>query len=227
MATINLRVADLRKAKHLTQQELAEKIGVSSQSVSKWETENSLPDISLLPVLSEYFQVTVDQLLGLVPLCGETYIPDKTGTAPYWDGKFDYLWETRANFWNNDYLKFLVKDVWHIETPINILDCGCGFGCLGLELMPLLPQGSTYTGIDFSEHLIEQGKLLFSKNEINGKLLLQDVYTYQPVRKYDFVISQSVLRHLEQPEAFLQKMISSGKAGSYIICIDTDRKSVV
>ena len=60
----NLRA--LRKAKDITQEELAEKLCVSGQIVSRWETGITYPDIELLPVIADYFDVTVDKLLGAV-----------------------------------------------------------------------------------------------------------------------------------------------------------------
>ena len=53
----------LRKEKNLTQEALAECLNVSAQTVSKWENSASMPDISLLPLLADYFQVSVDSLL--------------------------------------------------------------------------------------------------------------------------------------------------------------------
>ena len=53
----------LRKEKNLTQEALAECLNVSAQTVSKWENGASMPDISLLPLLADYFQVSVDSLL--------------------------------------------------------------------------------------------------------------------------------------------------------------------
>ena len=55
----------LRKARDLTQEQLAECLGVSSQAVSKWETGTSYPDISMLPVLANFYEVTTDELLGV------------------------------------------------------------------------------------------------------------------------------------------------------------------
>lgn len=55
----------LRKQKHLSQKQLAEELGVSFQAVSKWETGDGDPDITMLPALSNYFGVTVDSLLGM------------------------------------------------------------------------------------------------------------------------------------------------------------------
>jgi transcriptional regulator with XRE-family HTH domain len=62
--TLGTRIATLRKEKGLTQEELAEKLGVSSQAVSKWENDLSCPDIMLLPQLSKIFDTTVDELLS-------------------------------------------------------------------------------------------------------------------------------------------------------------------
>ncbi len=53
-----------RRERDLTQEELAQDIGISSQSVSKWERNDGYPDIELLPVIANYFGVTIDTLLG-------------------------------------------------------------------------------------------------------------------------------------------------------------------
>lgn len=61
--SIGNRISKYRKAKGLTQEGLAEKLGVSSQAVSKWETDASCPDISLLPQLCRELGITTDELL--------------------------------------------------------------------------------------------------------------------------------------------------------------------
>lgn len=62
--TIGKRIAELRKNKGLKQENLAEMLGVSGQAVSKWENDQSCPDISLLPQLAQILGVTVDELLS-------------------------------------------------------------------------------------------------------------------------------------------------------------------
>lgn len=57
------RIQSLRKTKGLSQEQLAEKIGVSRQAVSKWESEQSIPDLDKIIIMSEYFDVTTDYLL--------------------------------------------------------------------------------------------------------------------------------------------------------------------
>jgi len=56
-----------RKEKGITQDELATYIGVSKASVSKWETAQSYPDITFLPQLATYFNISVDELIGYEP----------------------------------------------------------------------------------------------------------------------------------------------------------------
>ena len=62
--TIGKKISELRRERNMTQEDLAEAMGVSSQAVSKWETELSCPDIMTLRPLAELFGVTVDELLS-------------------------------------------------------------------------------------------------------------------------------------------------------------------
>lgn len=55
-----------RKEKGLTQEELAQILGLSFQAISNWENAQSMPDISLLPTLSRTLEVSIDKLLGYV-----------------------------------------------------------------------------------------------------------------------------------------------------------------
>jgi transcriptional regulator with XRE-family HTH domain len=57
-------IKELRRERGLTQEQLAEIAGVSPQAISKWETNATYPDISLLPVLANYFDVSIDTLLA-------------------------------------------------------------------------------------------------------------------------------------------------------------------
>lgn len=59
------QLAFLRREKQVTQEQLAQAVGVTNQAVSKWESGQSYPDITLLPALAAYFDVTVDELLGV------------------------------------------------------------------------------------------------------------------------------------------------------------------
>ncbi|MDE6714632.1 MAG: helix-turn-helix domain-containing protein [Lachnospiraceae bacterium] len=62
------RIQNLRKIRGISQEQLAEAIGVSRQAVSKWESEQSTPDLEKIVLMSDFFDVTTDYLLkGIEP----------------------------------------------------------------------------------------------------------------------------------------------------------------
>lgn len=61
--SIGTLIAALRRANGLTQKQLADRLGVSDKAVSRWERDESLPDLTLLPVIADLFHITVDELL--------------------------------------------------------------------------------------------------------------------------------------------------------------------
>lgn len=63
--TLGKRIAAHRKRLGLTQDQLAEQLGITAQAVSKWENEQSCPDITMLPRLAQIFGTTTDALLGI------------------------------------------------------------------------------------------------------------------------------------------------------------------
>lgn len=81
---LNDTICFYRKKQGLTQEELAVKLGVTNQSVSKWESAQCCPDISLLPKLADIFGISIDELFGKEPkpttnnydLCTEFPWPD-------------------------------------------------------------------------------------------------------------------------------------------------------
>lgn len=61
--TLGQKIAELRRAKNLTQLELAEQLNITDKAVSKWERDISCPDINSFPKLAEILGVSVDELL--------------------------------------------------------------------------------------------------------------------------------------------------------------------
>ena len=59
---IGTKIKELRKQRGITQEQLANAIGISFQAVSKWENNLALPDISLAPILASYFGISMDEL---------------------------------------------------------------------------------------------------------------------------------------------------------------------
>ena len=96
MKTIGERIAELRREKGLTQEQLGETIGVSAQTVSKWENANTAPDISLLPVLAEVFGTTIDGLFGREGRRTDVSFEEFPELC------FDALLKTYAAYWCSD-----------------------------------------------------------------------------------------------------------------------------
>ena len=85
MKTLGERIKFHRKRMGLTQEQLAERMGVSPQAVSKWENNQSCPDISVLPTLAELFGVSVDELLGNEAKKVEVVEEEKHGYSWKWE----------------------------------------------------------------------------------------------------------------------------------------------
>lgn len=63
MKTLGKKISEFRKLKGMTQEDLAEKLNVSSQAVSKWENDLSIPDLPILIELADLFHVSLDELV--------------------------------------------------------------------------------------------------------------------------------------------------------------------
>jgi transcriptional regulator with XRE-family HTH domain len=74
--SIGENIKRLRNEKNITQEEFSKFIGVSFQTVSKWENENFYPDIELLPSIASYFEISVDDLMGCNKVLSEKKIDD-------------------------------------------------------------------------------------------------------------------------------------------------------
>ena len=70
--TLGQKIAELRKAKNMTQLELANQLNITDKAVSKWERDISCPDINTFPKLAEVLEVSVDELLQANSLKDET-----------------------------------------------------------------------------------------------------------------------------------------------------------
>lgn len=77
MDTIGAKIAFYRKAKGMTQEELADKFGVSAQAVSKWENDIACPDIQLIAPLAKLFGTTTDDLLSAEAVKSVQLLPEK------------------------------------------------------------------------------------------------------------------------------------------------------
>ena len=103
---------NLREKNHLTQEQMAERIGVTRQAVSRWETGMTQPNPELLKVLSREFEVSINTLLGsprtLYCQCCGMPLSDDAMISRETDGSL-----------NEDYCKWCYADVAHMPNPEN------------------------------------------------------------------------------------------------------------
>ncbi|EJS68250.1 class I SAM-dependent methyltransferase [Bacillus cereus] len=137
-----------------------------------------------------------------------------------WNSQLKYLRNTRSLYYNDDYLRFLVNSVWKISEPVHIVDYGCGYGYLGLVLLPFLPEGSKYTGIDSGETLIAEARELFRSLPYESQFIEGNATEIELKNKYDIAICHAFLLHMSSPKTMLEKMVHSIKDGGKVICFE-------
>ena len=96
-------IKSLRTLKKMTQEELAELLGTTSKSVSRWEQSLTYPDISLLPFIANIFEVTVDELLGVESIKHDEYVKELKKQPDQYAMNNDY--ESELNLWQEAYKK--------------------------------------------------------------------------------------------------------------------------
>lgn len=88
-----LRLKELRKSRKITQEKLAEKLGLARSTITMYETGGSEPDLETLKALADFFDVTVDYLLGKDSQSNEPSTNSKTNTIIVYgrgQGKTEY-----------------------------------------------------------------------------------------------------------------------------------------
>ena len=115
---LKIEIKELRKRQGMTQKELAEKMQVSFQAVSKWENGVNMPDITHIPRLIDIFGVSADELLGLQPRKKQEW--RKFDSNEYWNKNRKLFEVWKSLYWNDDYFSFLVSDVWKLNRPMDL-----------------------------------------------------------------------------------------------------------
>lgn len=73
--TLGTQIALYRKKQNVTQEALAQKLGVTNQAVSKWESDQCCPDVMLLPKIADIFEISLDELFGrAAPISNESVV---------------------------------------------------------------------------------------------------------------------------------------------------------
>ena len=189
-------IAVLRKAKGLTQRELADKLGISDKAVSRWERDETAPDLSLIPVIAEIFDVTSDELLRGERATEKDTSPEKQAEKTEKQIK-NLLKNVRTRFFTKTLICMLIATVGLFAAMI----CNCVFfkKDLGFIVALIFLATSLILGIIFS-HLSYTS---IDDDEITSEDLPQ-------TRKYIIKNTFKLIRFITCVLAFCLPLLSGG-----------------
>jgi len=180
---LSANIARYRKEIGFTQDELARHLGITYQAVSKWETEQSMPDIALLPVLSAILHVSIDRLLG--------YNVNFNDKSCYEDAysKDEYFWGVKPS-----HMCLKVLELMPPTTPLKLLDIGCGEG---KDAVFFARCGYNVSAFDISDAGLEKLKRLADSAHVSINAFKANILDYRLNCKYDVLFSSGALHYIK------------------------------
>lgn len=178
-------IAIYRKERGLTQEELARKLGISYQAVSKWENAQSMPDIALLPELSRTLEVTVDKLLGYASQGKPVTIYEKQYKTE------SYYWGTAPNEACYEVLRRYPP-----TRKVRLLDIGCGEG---KDAVFFARNGYDVTAFDVADAGVDKTRRLAEQAGVRVNAFKADILDFRLDSTFDILYSSGVL-HYMKPE---------------------------
>ncbi len=172
----------LRKSNKMTQEQLAARLGVSFQSVSKWENNQGYPDIELWPEIASVFKTSIDALMG--------YKPQKVQTTHYEQKYLDQEYYWGNQIWDGCYEVLKHKP---LTKPQRLLDVGCGEGQAAVFFAK---NGYKVSAFDISRNGVEKGKRLVEENGVQIDFFEADILNYKLENSYDIVYSSGALQYI-------------------------------
>jgi len=176
-----------RKLNDMTQEELGDKLGVTFQAVSKWENEQAMPDINILPTLAKILQISIDKLLGYDA-------PHKK--VGYFD--FDAEYKKDVYFGGVDPSLECLKVI-SLMPPnkhLKLLEIACGEGRNAVFFARC---GYEVSAIDLSDAGIDKTKRLAEKARVYVNAFKADIWDFRLDCNYDIIFSSGVF-HFIKPE---------------------------
>jgi tellurite methyltransferase len=178
-------IARYRKELKLTQEELGKMLDVTFQAVSKWETGQAMPDITLLPRLAEILRISVDKLLGYRAFDPPvSFIDEIYGREEYFGG-VDPSPECLQ-----------VISLMPPSKRLKLLEIACGEG---RDAVFFARCGYEVSATDLSVNGIEKTKRLAEKARVPVNAFRSDIFDYRLDCKYDIIYSRGVF-HFIKPE---------------------------
>lgn len=170
-----------RKELGLTQQELADKLHISFQAVSKWENSGAYPDIVLLPEIAAILGTTVDSLLGYAAVHKTDY-EERYKTN-------DYYWGLVPNRLCHEIMKLCPP-----VKPLKVLDIGCGEG---KDAVFFARNGYNVTAFDYADSGLEKARSLAERFGVEINFFKADINDFRLTENYDIVFSSGVFHYIK------------------------------
>jgi len=178
-------ISRYRKEAGLTQEALADKLNITFQAVSKWETGQTVPETMLLPSLARELKVSVDKLFGY---------PAGQDSATYYEEVYR---DTEGYYWgvSPSQMCLRVLSLLPPDRHLKLLDIGCGEG---KDAVFFARCGYDVGAFDISDAGIEKTKRLAEKARVHVNAFKADINDYRLESDYD-VLYQVGVFHCVKP----------------------------
>lgn len=224
MNKIGYQIRKLRTSLSITQAQLATELGVQYQTVSKWETGTTVPDTQMLPLIADYFHISIDELMGHTQRgCTGSISEDE---KIFLLETYSQMYGPEAGPWNlsvaNKYLEYrftsFFEENFTITHGSNICNIGIGAGEWDRYLSYQL-HGGTLTSIDKLENCCRQleKRLQIEQNPNHVQIICADAMTLQFKESFDIVtMVGSTLMESNTGLALLEHVFTFLKPGGSI-----------
>jgi len=180
---ISGNISRYRKDLGLTQENLADKLGITFQAVSKWETGQTVPETMLLPKLAHALNISVDKLLGY---------DAHTDEFSYYDNDYrkdEYFWGVEPSM-----ACLKVLELMPPTRPLKLLDIGCGEG---KDAVFFARCGYDVSAFDISEAGLEKTKRLADHAHVHVRAFRANIWDYRLKENYDILYSSGALHYIK------------------------------
>ena len=181
------RIFELRKKNRFTQEDLAKKLGITPQSVSRWENGQSRPDVDMLPQIAAIFDTDIDALFGY---------RTKNLLITRYEDQFK---ESDKGYYQNGKIIGMARSLLELvppTKPVNILEIGCGEGNTSVFFAR---NGYIVSAFDISQKALDKGKKLAESVGVNVNFFRADIANYQLETDFDIIYSSGTFQYL-RPE---------------------------
>lgn len=180
---LSKNIVDYRKKRGFTQEEMANHLGITFQAVSKWETGQTMPDITLLPQIADMLEVSIEKLLGY---------SSKVSNLSYYEDAYNkekYFWGLEPSYMCLKILEYMPP-----IRPLKLLDVGCGEG---KDAVFLARCGYQVSAFDISDAGLEKLKRLSDHAKVSVRAFKADIWEFRLDEKYDIIYSSGALHYIK------------------------------